>query len=360
MENGWKRAEIIAKKILICAILCGGAALVIFLIPKIIVLLLPFITAYIISVIASPLMHLFEKIKFPKAIGAVISIILVAALLFGVVGFVVYKIGSEIYGFSESLPELFDTVSLAFEKVRQAINVLPNLLPIDLSPYFTDITESLSDAVLSLSSSMVEIITRSTLNFAKNIPAILIAVVFSILSAFFMISDSKNIKNGIKKLLGPSISSRIHIVKLDLLGALSAYVRAQGILMTITFAEIFIGLSILGIKYGFLFAILIALVDAIPIFGTGTVLIPWALVSLVMGNYRTAIGLLIIYAVCLVVRQFLEPKILSSQIGMHPLLTLLSMYIGFRLFGVAGMIFGPVITLVGKNFLERLDIHRPK
>lgn len=360
MEDGWKRAETIAKKILICAILCGAAAAIIYLLPKLIVLLLPFITAYIISVVASPLMRLLGRIKLPKSVGAVISILLVAGLLFGAAGAVIYKIGTEIYGFSSSLPDIFNTVSLAFEKVRRAVNALPHLLPVDISPYFSDIASSLSNAILSLSSSVVESITRFAINFAKNIPAVLIGTVFSILAAFFMISDSKNIKDGIKKLLGPSISLRVHVIKLDLWGALSAYVRAQGILMTITFTEIFIGLSILGIKYGFLIAILTAIVDAIPVFGTGTVLIPWAIVSLIMGNYRTAFGLLILYAVCLVVRQFLEPKILSSQIGMHPLLTLISMYVGFRLFGVAGMILGPVVTLLAKNFIERLDIHKQK
>lgn len=360
MENSWKTAEEIAKKILICAVLCGAAALVIYLLPKLIVLLLPFITAYIISLIASPLRRLFEKIKLPKALSAVISIILVAAALFFIVGAVVYKIGVELYGFSESVPSLYNAALSAFEKLRDAVKVLPNLLPFDISPYFDKISSSLGDALISISSSAVELVTRAAINFAKNIPSFLLGVIFAILASFFMMSDNAAIKSGIKKLCGENLSSKIHHIKLDLSGALFAYVRAQGILMTITFTEIFIGLSILGVKYSFLFAILIAIVDAIPILGTGTVLLPWAAVLLVMGSYRSAVGLLILYAVCLVVRQFLEPKIISSQIGMHPLLTLMAMYVGFRLFGIAGMIFAPIVTLIVKNFIDRLDITQIK
>jgi sporulation integral membrane protein YtvI len=357
MEHNWKQAENIAKKILICAVLCGAAALLIYLLPKIIVLLLPFLTAYIIKIIATPLRSLFEKIKLPKALSAVLSIILVAVVLFAVVGVIVYKIGYEIYGFSSSIPALCDAVSSAFLRARNTLNDLPKLLPFDISPYLDNISDSINDAAISLSSSVVEVITRSAIGFAKNIPSFLIAVVFSILAAFFMLSDEKNIKSGVKKMLGTSLSEKLRAIKADLSGALLAYVKAQGILMSITFTEIFIGLSILGIKYSFLFAILIAIVDAIPVLGTGTILLPWAVVNLIMGNYSLAIGLLIIYAVCIVVRQFLEPKIISSQIGMHPLLTLVAMYVGFRLFGILGMILGPVVTLIAKNFIERLDIH---
>ncbi len=153
--------------------------------------------------------------------------------------------------------------------------------------------------------------------------------------------------------MGAGVSKHISNIKSDLTGALGGYVRAQLILMSITFCELFIGLSVLNVKYSFILAIIIAIVDAIPVFGTGTVLLPWALISLLSGSYKMALGLLIIYAICLTVRQLLEPKIISSQIGLHPLFTLFAMYVGFRLIGLIGMILGPVAAIIIKNLLDR-------
>lgn len=354
MDNGWKNAETIAKKVVIFAILLGASCVAVYLLPRVLVLFMPFVTAYIISFIASPLTKLFDRIRFPRALSAVLAILLVAFVLFAVVGVIVYKIALEVYGFCLSAPDLYNRVLTAFEKVRVAADALPNLLPFDISGFMDDFGADIGSAVASVSSSVAGALTRVTLNSAKSIPAVLIGVVFSILASYFIISDKENIKSGVKKVLGQNLSKRISIVKNDLFSALFAYVRAQGILMCITFCELFAGLSILRVKYSFLIAILIAILDAIPVFGTGTVLLPWAVISLLTGSYGMAIGLLVLYGICLVVRQFLEPKIISVQIGVHPLITLMSMYVGYRLFGVFGMILAPVIALLVRNFVVRL------
>ena len=128
--------------------------------------------------------------------------------------------------------------------------------------------------------------------------------------------------------------------------ACGGYIRAQLIIMTIVFTILLIGFSILGVKTAVLFAFIIAVIDMIPILGTGTVLLPWAVISLLQSNYKLAVGLVIIYLVVLLTRQLIEPKIVGSQIGLHPLATLLAMYTGYKLIGMFGMILGPITAIL--------------
>lgn len=351
MNDKWLKAENIAKKIVISAILLGAAILLFLFIPEILTLLLPFVVAYIISFVASPLIRLFEKIKLPGAFSAIISIALVAAGLGGVSFLALNKLISEIYDFSVHIPEIFRSVTDTLSQLRLVAIDVFDLLPDELAPYIQAGVESLQDALSSFSSAVVESISSFTIRFIKNIPGVLIGFVFSILASYFLIRDNKKVRIQLAEFLGENITAKVRELKKYLFSAVFAYIKSQSILMSITFVEVFIGLSILNVRYSFLFAIIIAFVDAIPVFGTGTILLPWALFSLITGRFTLTIGLAIIYGVCLIVRQFLEPKILSSQIGMHPLLTLLSMYVGFRFIGIFGMILGPVVALIIKNFV---------
>lgn len=354
MSEKWLKAEVLSKKILIFTVLFGAAVLLFLFIPRILSLLLPFVVAYVISLIASPLTHVFEKIHLPSPISAIISILVVAAALFGVSALLIDKIISEVYDYSLHLPEIYDSVEIALSQLRLAAEDIFSLLPGDFTAIdMTGIANSLKDALLGMSSSIMETISSATINVVKHIPGILIATVFSILASYFLIRDKKKVKTGISNFLGEHLTGRLREIKYYLSEAVFAYIKAQSILMSITFVEVFIGLSILKVEYSFLFALIIALIDAIPVFGTGTILIPWALYSIIAGRFPFALGLIIIYVICLVVRQFLEPKILSSQIGIHPLLTLFAMYLGYRAIGIFGMILGPVVALVAKNLLTK-------
>lgn len=358
MSEKWLKAEMIAKKILILVVLAGAALLLFLFTPKLLSLFLPFVVAYVISLIASPLTHVFEKIKLPAALSAIISILVVAAALFGVSALVINKIVTEVYDFSLNIPSIYQSVLNTFSDLKIAAIDIFNLLPGDAAAYVTGALEGLQDSFSLFSSTVVEAISSATISMVRHIPGILISIVFSILASYFLIRDKKKVKSSLAKLLGESITASLRDVKAYLSEAVFAYIKAQSILMSVTFVEVFIGLSVLNVKYSFLFALVIAIVDAIPVFGTGTILLPWAIYHLITGNFKSAIGLLIIYAVCLVVRQFLEPKVLSSQIGMHPLLTLFSMYTGYRFIGIFGMILGPVVALVAKNFIKKYHEHK--
>jgi sporulation integral membrane protein YtvI len=174
----------------------------------------------------------------------------------------------------------------------------------------------------------------------------------TILATYFLSYDNRVVSSVFERYCGKERVHKIVLVRDRLFQACGAYIRAQLIMMCIIFVVILIGMLILRIGSPLFVAFIVALVDAIPILGTGTVLIPWALISLVMGNYGRALGLAVLYVCALTTRQFFEPKVVSSQIGLHPLITLMSMYIGLTAIGIFGMILGPIVTIVVLKFIE--------
>lgn len=136
--------------------------------------------------------------------------------------------------------------------------------------------------------------------------------------------------------------------KKNLLNALIGFLKAQLILLTITFTESLIGLNIIGIKYAFIISVFVALVDILPILGTGSVYVPWAIISIIAGKYRLGISLLVLYGIIVTIRYMIEPKIVGQQLGIHPLITLMSMYVGIRLMGAVGVLVGPTIAVTIK------------
>ena len=141
-------------------------------------------------------------------------------------------------------------------------------------------------------------------------------------------------------------------LKKDTIKALLGYFKAMLILMGFTFVEVSVGLFILDVKYAFLIALIVGLAEAIPIVGTGVVMLPWILWQVFTGNMTLAFGLAILYILGILIRQIMEPKIVGSQIGLHPLVTLLAMYVGLKFFGILGMFIGPISIIIVKNLQD--------
>jgi sporulation integral membrane protein YtvI len=142
--------------------------------------------------------------------------------------------------------------------------------------------------------------------------------------------------------------NKIRTMKEDLFAALVGFIKAQSILISVTFIELLIGYSLIGVKYVFSLALITAVVDALPVLGTGTILIPAAAINLIMGNVPKALAFIALYIVILIVRQFLEPKVVAQSLGLHPLVTLISIYVGLQLFGIIGLFLGPIIVVIIK------------
>jgi sporulation integral membrane protein YtvI len=213
------------------------------------------------------------------------------------------------------------------------------------------ISNSISKATESLLSKLGDftaLFGSKLLSMATSVPNALFFIVIMFVSAFFMTKDKQQIDVWLKPLFRGSWreNEKVRIIQKDVLGVLWGYLRAQLIMMSLTFLESSIGLWIIGVNYPIPIALGIALIDALPILGPATIYIPWVISKLVMSEYTTALSLFILYLIVTLARQALEPKILSTQIGIYPLITLLAMYIGLKTLGFAGIILGPVSVIL--------------
>ncbi len=253
---------------------------------------------------------------------------------------------SEESGFSERLSALLESLN----KLSSRIPFIKELEKIEgLEGLGESIDEKLAATLDGFVSNLASSIPALALKFAKSTPKILIGTVVGALSCFYFAIDYTGIKKSIAEALSPNIKEKLSRVWGVSGSALKKYLRAYLLIMLITFVEVLIGLLILKIPYAFLIALGVAFVDMLPIFGTGAVLIPWAIISFILKDIGTATGLLIIYGIATIVREVIEPKIIGASLGIHPLITLFAMFVSLRFFGVAGLLLSPFILIMIKE-----------
>ena len=187
---------------------------------------------------------------------------------------------------------------------------------------------------------------------AKGFPSFIFFLLVTVISSFYLCLDFDDINSFIRSMLPGRVRKKIHVYKKKASEVTFGYAKSYVMILVLTFAELLVGFLLLDIDYALILSFIISVIDILPIFGVGAVLIPWAVVLFVAGNYKTGVGLLILYGCVTVVRQIAEPKIVGGNIGLHPLAALISMYSGFKLFGIIGMILGPIIALAVKTVLS--------
>jgi len=325
-----------------------------FIIAKSMVFMLPFIIGWFISIIIEPIVaFLNRKLKIYRGLASFISVIgfvVVGGLLISLLGGLII---SELTKLSNRLPDITLKANDFIKYIDEKFQAFYINIPPDLA---ASIYNSLYNFLNSLTK-YIGVLATSTINFVTAIPNFLLFILFTLLSAFFISKDKAKIYDFIRAHIPKRIyrSNRMKILKEDLLFALFGYFKAQLILMTITFTESAIGLTLIGVNYSILIAIIISFLDALPVLGSGSVYIPWIILKLMDKNYDTAVFLLILYLTITLVRQTLEPKILSTQIGLYPLITLMSIYVGIKIFGFIGIILGPIIV-IAILALRKMDI----
>src|SRR5699024_1861110 len=189
------------------------------------------------------------------------------------------------------------------------------------------------------------------------IPGAATAIVFILLATFFISKDWHKLSKTLQSFLPETFTTRSGRVLKDLKQAGLGFLKAQFILITVTFIIIFIALLIMQIEHALTIALIIAIVDLLPYLGTSAILIPWAIYELVAGSFGIGIALAILYVAVAGTRQFIEPKILSSSLDLDPLATLISLFVGFKLFGFLGLIIGPLGLVLG-TALHRTGVFR--
>lgn len=222
-----------------------------------------------------------------------------------------------------------------------------------ISQVITNGISYISDIIKNTSITVVQIVTKLISNF----PLYLISVIFTIVLSVFISVEYDNITTFIKRQLPEKFNSTFTEARIFVTGTLWKMIKSYILILFLTFIELFTGLSILKVNFALPIAAIIAVLDIMPIVGTGGIIIPWAIIELFLKNYKLGIGLLILYITVTVIRNIVEPRIIGHQIGLHPIITITAMYAGLRLFGFGGFIIAPIIAILVKYLNDTGKIH---
>lgn len=315
--------------------------------------LMPFAVGWIISAIATPLVNWLEKrLKIVKKLGTAMIVILVIGLIVLAGYFAVSRIATEVTDLIRNFPDIYAQLEEGLREIGETLSGAFHRLPQGIQDGWTAMIANLDTYMGELVSKISEPTVTAAGNFAKRLPSYLISFIVAILAAYFFTIQREEVIAWFKKIAPPSVEKRMTLVMDNLKYAVGGYFKAQFKIMGIVFLILFAGFLVLNIHYAVLVAFLISFLDFLPFFGTGTALIPWAIYSFFIGEYKIMAGLVIIYAVSQVVRQLLQPKLVGDSMGMNPLVTLLLLYVGYRIKGVLGMILAVPLGLVLINMCQ--------
>lgn len=315
--------------------------------------LMPFVVGWIISAIATPLVNWLEKrLKIVKKLGTAMIVIMVIGLIVLVGYFAVSRIAAEVTDLIQNFPDIYAQLEEGMREIGNTLSGAFSRLPRGVQNGWTTIVENLDTYMGNLVSKISEPTVTAAGNFAKRLPSYLISFIVAILAAYFFTIQREEVIAWFHKIAPPSVEKRMILVMDNLKYAVGGYFKAQFKIMIVVCLILIVGFVILDVHFYFLLAILIALLDFLPFFGTGTALIPWGLYKLMVGDYKMVIGLVILYGVTQLVRQLIQPKLVGDSMGLKPLLTLVFLYAGYKIGGVIAMIFAVPIGMIVMNLYK--------
>lgn len=325
---------------------------------KLSVFYMPFLIAFVISLIIEPVIrYLMKKCNLSRKMSSIIIFLLVFSIIVGSVTWGIVSLVSESTNLLQTLNLHIDRT---YTQIQDAIGKM-SITKINISSNVYNFVQDTSTEVLyKISNWLTEFLTK-LINVITSIPTIAIYIVITILSLYFICTDRIYILDLMEHHMPSKWIQKLAIHIKEISKSLGGYLKAEATLILVSFAISVVGLYVfkfvgMNVKYPLLIALAIGFVDALPILGTGTVMIPWAIFSALNGDIRLGIALIVLWIIMSVVRQLLEPKIVSGKIGIHPIFTLIAMYTGFKVIGIIGMLAGPIVLIILKSiFSNRLE-----
>ncbi|MBX4161443.1 sporulation integral membrane protein YtvI [Priestia megaterium] len=321
-------------------------------------LIYPFIIACCIAFFINPMVNLFElKLRLPRYLAVLLSMVLIFSLLAGLITLLITEIIAGSTYLAKVVPTNFKEVVIFIENIATE-QILPFYERI--TSMFNNLNTGQQATILSNIKGVGNHIAQTVGDFLQNvlqsIPVLLsvlpnaaTVIIFSLLATFFISKDWYKLMAKSSLFIPKKVRENGQTVVLELKNALFGFIKAQLTLISITTIIVLFGLLVLKVDYAITVALLIGLVDILPYLGTGLVFVPWMIYAFATDNVSFAVGLSVLYAVVLVQRQIMEPKILSSSIGLDPLATLIALFVGYQLIGFFGLIVGPVILVILKT-----------
>lgn len=340
------------KRFLINFAFLGVATALIYFIARFLLgYLLPFVIGVAVAfALQRPAGFISKKLNADKGVCAAIltagSYIVITALLITAV----WQAGLGLAHTAERLPDSLNSAAEQLSKFRTLVQDKISLLPDSMASALRSLTQTSFDGLIERASRWISSLATA---IARGFPSFLLSCVVTFAASCYIAKDYERLIRFLRDILKPQTTENLGIIKDILVNSVLKLLLGYLILTVITFAELLIGFLVLGIKSSVITAAIIAIVDLLPVIGTGAVLLPWSLLCFVADKPALGIGLLILYLIITVARNFLEPRIVGRQIGITPLLTLLSMFLGLRVAGVAGMLILPLSLIVVFDFYKR-------
>lgn len=318
---------------------------------KLAVFYMPFLIAFVISLMIEPgIKYLMKKTKLSRKMSSIIIFVLVFSIIIGSVTWGIVSLISESTNLLQTLNLYIDK---AYTQIQETIGKI-SISRVSISNDVTNLMQDASKEVLFKISTWITGFLTKLMSVITSIPTIAIYVVITILSVYFVCTDRIYILDFMEHHMPRKWVQKIGVHIREITIKLGGYLKAEAILILVSFIISLIGLYIfkfvgMNVKYPLLIALGIGFVDALPILGSGSVMAPWAVMEALNGDIQLGIAIIVLWIIMSIVRQFLEPKIVSGKIGIHPIFTLIAMYTGFKVIGVMGMLVGPIVLIILKS-----------
>ena len=320
--------------------------------------MMPFVVGFIIAFLLKPFVRrLVDKFGDKKWLSLIVVIAFYAFFAF-ITFWIFVSVFAGIQKLAQVLPPVYNNT--IYPAVVKLIDNLGRYIK-NLDPEILSIIDDITQSVLRGLEGVFKAISSGALNFLTKVvaavPSLLVSILIAIISSFFFTLDYQDIVNNTLEVLPKRVSELLLDIKSGLVSVLGKYAKAYLKIMSLTFVELAVGFLILGVDNAIGLAALIAMVDILPVLGTGGVMIPWVIVEALRANYSFAIALLVLYLVITIIRNIIEPKIVGDQIGLHPLVTLMSIYVGVKLFGFWGLLGLPIAITIIKSLHDEGKIN---
>ncbi|MCZ8513452.1 sporulation integral membrane protein YtvI [Paenibacillus filicis] len=322
----------------------------------------PFLLAMLVAILLEGLVLLVMRLtRAGRGVASALVCTLFTALLFGFVYLIGFKMIVELIQFWKNAPDYLNEARLFFEDATAKTRVFYETLPYSLAVQIQGWVETGLNMLTENAKVIVGAVSGYFVSVAKTIPSMFVFFFVFIIGLYLISLSLPSLHRSFLNLFDKASQSKVNQVLIDLRRATLGFIFAQLMISLLTYVVTLIGLLVLRVDYPLAVALLIVIVDVLPVFGTSAVLIPWAAYCMLSGNLHLGIGLLILLIVIMVFRRLIEPKIIGNAVGINALATLVSMYVGFQLIGVLGLLLGPVVIIVYQALrrvgLLKINIH---
>jgi len=313
----------------------------------------PFVIAAVLASLIDPVVNYIEKrLSIKRGLATLFVLILLISILISLLIFGFAQIYLELNRLLKNLPDYTTFGNQLQWLLTQNTRLQTFIDELDISPAVKEaLNENLQLLYNGLKNGLI-ILINNTLNLLRKLPLFFVILFLSFIATFFLSKDKDKINNFILGLFPVNLRTKVFNVEKELSGSLIGFIRAELILISITGVICWVGLMILGNPYALIIGITAAILDLIPIIGPTLIFIPWVIYSIFAGNFSFGISLLIVYTLMAAVRQGAEGKVMGSNLGFHPLIIMIALYVGYRTMGTIGFIVGPTVLVVTKAIVH--------